>query len=88
MIRTQIYIPEKTHKQLKQLAKNRRATFAEIIRGFIDIGLERPNKNSAIDYSGKKAMRGIAKLNFSGPQDLSKNHDQYLYDEPYQGHAK
>lgn len=43
----------------------------------------RKGQHGRVDYSGKKAMKEIAKLHLTGPRDLSTKHDRYLYDEPY-----
>ena len=53
MIRTQIYIPQKTYNKLKLLAKEENKPMTEIIRNFIDKGL---NKLQQKDRSGKKIL--------------------------------
>lgn len=76
MIRTQIYIPETLHNQVKLLARKQRKPLAQIIRDFIKQGMVR--KQSA----GAKSLQVLTKLNITGgPKDLSKNMDKYLFQE-------
>lgn len=76
MIRTQIYIPTTTHQQLKHLAKQRTKPMADVVREFIDSGLQKV----AQDQSGKKTLEALSQLHLTGgPKDLSQNLDKYLY---------
>jgi hypothetical protein len=80
MIRTQIYIPQDTHKKLTQLAHEEAKPMAEIVRDFIEKGLKAVQKK---DQSGKKTLSQIAHLKFTGGEsDLSSNIDHYLYGGP------
>jgi hypothetical protein len=77
MIRTQIYIPQETHKKLIRLAKKETKPMAELIRNFIDKGLENTKQK---DKSGKLTLTRIANLKFtSSESNLSGNIDHYLY---------
>lgn len=76
MIRTQIQLTEKQAKMLKELAKAKNISVAELIRQGVDILL----KNSTILDIGerkKRAIRAIGKFR-SGIGDISENHDNYL----------
>ena len=77
MIRTQIYIPQPLHRQLIRIAHKRGRSMAQMIREFIATGLE---QNKAKDDGGKKAIANLLNIkSSSGPRDLSRNLDHYLY---------
>ena len=79
MIRTQIYLPEEIHTQLKELAKTHKTTISELVRkGAKKVIRERKKK----DESGK-FMLELASFNFSGPKDLSKNHTEYYLESVF-----
>lgn len=74
MIRTQIYIPETLHSQLKLLASRQKKSLAEVLREFIKQGMV--NKQN----TGVKSLQSLIDLKITGgPKDLSKNLDKYLY---------
>lgn len=74
MIRTQIYIPETLHTQVKLFARNQKKSLAEVLREFIKQGMV-GKKNS-----GVKTLQSLIDLKITGgPKDLSKNLDKYLY---------
>jgi predicted DNA-binding protein len=80
MIRTQMYISEKAHKNLVALAEAKGEPMAKIVRDILE---ERFENVGASDYSGKQALRSLLKLQFrGGPKDLSTNLDYYLYGAP------
>ena len=80
MMRTQIYVPEPLHRQLIRIAHKRGRSMAQMIREFIIIGLE---QNKAKDDGGKKVIANLLNIkSSSGPKDLSRNLDHYLYGEP------
>ncbi|MEI6533127.1 MAG: CopG family transcriptional regulator [Candidatus Roizmanbacteria bacterium] len=86
MKRTQIYLPEKEHAEIKRLADATGTSIAEVIRGYVEVGLK---KNTNIDKSGKKVMMDLMNMRFSGgPPDLSINHDHYLYGAPKKKYKK
>ena len=77
MVRTQVYIPQDTHKKLISLAAEETKPMAVIIRAFIEQGLETVKLK---DNSGKKTLANIAKLQFTGGDEhLSENIDHHLY---------
>lgn len=76
MIRTQIYIPETLHSQVKLLASKQKKPLAEILRDFIKQGMVKKQN------TGAKSLQALTKLKITGgPKDLSKNLDKYLYQE-------
>jgi predicted DNA-binding protein len=80
MIRTQIYIPETTHKELARLAEAKRQSMAQVVRELIEEGVQ---KVKHTDYSGKATLMALVNLKLTGgPQDLSHNLDHYLYGGP------
>lgn len=80
MIRTQIYIPEDAHRKLSRLAEQKAQPMAEIVRDFIEEGLQ---KTQASDNSGRKTLLSIAQMRLKGGDiDLSLNIDHYLYGAP------
>lgn len=80
MIRTQIYIPEITHKELTKLAEVKGQSMAQVVRDFIEEGVK---KATEIDYTGKTVLRNLLDMKLTGgPKDLSTNLDHYLYGEP------
>jgi hypothetical protein len=80
MIRTQIYIPEATHRELTKLAEVKKQPMAQVVREFIEEGVK---KATEIDYSGRTTLEALANLKLKGgPKDLSHNLDYYLYGGP------
>ena len=80
MIRTQVYIEEKTHKDLVRLAEREKKSMAEVTR---DIRKEGIKKRKTVDMSGVNTLLALA--NIGGKSDdpyLSENIDHYLYGAP------
>lgn len=75
MIRTQIYIPDELHQTAKLIAKIKDESLAEVLREFIAKGIMQERKQIK-----QKSLSSLTKLNIiSGPKDLSRNMDKYLY---------
>lgn len=73
LIRTNIYLKDKTIKKLKKQAKEERTTVSSLIRKAID---ERNNKNQkSIESLLSHVKKNSQKSKFN---DLAKNHDKYL----------
>lgn len=80
MIRTQIYIPEQEHKELLQVARQKKQPMAAVVRLFIKRGL---TEEKTIDRSGKGVVKKLLAIEAGGgPRDLSTNLDHYLYGGP------
>lgn len=80
MIRTQIYLPETTHRRLKQLALQHKRAMADIVRDILEQELQVTSKK---DNGGVSVLRDVADIQAAaGPTDLSSNVDHYLYGGP------
>ena len=79
MVRKQTYILPEQNRELKELAKAKRVTEAEVIREALDHFIECEKKRC-----GSNPLLGIVGLcgETEGPQDGSVNHDRYLYSRP------
>lgn len=82
MVRTYLYLPETTYKQIRSLAKDQKTSRAQITRQAIEKGLEALNRkrSASIEVLFRLAELG-KKLKAKGPRDLSKNMDKYLWDK-------
>jgi triacylglycerol esterase/lipase EstA (alpha/beta hydrolase family) len=75
MKRTQIYLPEDTHAELSQWAKQHNTSIAELIRNFVKEGLKQKKTTQK-----SPDLIGLSKLGLKGgPKDLSANLEKYLY---------
>lgn len=81
MKRTQIYFPKTQLDALRQLASERRETVSETIRTLLKPQLEkRPSLGEAKKHPTLfDVLNEVKKMNQSGPKDLAKNLDKYLY---------
>jgi len=80
MIRTQIYLTQKQHLQLKKKAHLENSTISEQIRKIIEADMEKNmpekfNSGSWLLSMAKKAE----KMKFKGPKDMASSVDKYLY---------
>jgi hypothetical protein len=81
MIRTQLYLPEETHQKLQKLASQRKEPMAQLIREYVEVGLEQDkvatggNAHLLLQLAKKAQEAGWTG---KGPADLSINHDQYV----------
>jgi hypothetical protein len=82
MERTQIYLPKKQIKQLKEIAYKRKTTVSDLVRDAVDVqyGVVQPiaQKHKKEETLVEFAER-IRKMGFKGPKDLATNLDDYLY---------
>lgn len=86
MKRTQIYLAPIQHSRLKSLALKKRSSMSEVIRELIDEKLDAGSLaagNKSAYRSGGQWLLAQAdwaeKVGVSGPPDLAKNMDKYLY---------
>lgn len=84
MIRTQIYLPDDLHTELRLLANTRQTNISKLIREGAKLVIQKENKK----ISKKKFGEGFIGAIKGGPKDLSKNIDYYLYVEPYENKKK
>jgi len=81
MIRTQVQLTEEQHRRLKQIAHEQGISLAEVVRRFVDRGLDSGALDRATLYARAAKLVGAF---HAKEKDLSVNHDKYL-DEDY-GH--
>jgi len=80
MIRTQIYIEDRIHKDLRHLAEQERKSMAEVTRDILREGIQ---KRKAVDTSGRKTLLALTNIGAtSDDPNLSENIDHYLYGSP------
>ena len=76
MVRTQIQLTEKQARMLRDLAKVKKVSMAELIRRGVDLFL----RNSSVldvEERRKNAIQAIGRFS-SGTWDTSEKHDKYL----------
>ena len=76
MVRTQIQLTEKQARMLRNLAKVKKVSIAELIRQSVDM-LLRNSSLVDIEERKKKAIQAIGRFR-SGARDISDKHDKYL----------
>ena len=81
--RTNIYLDPETIQFFKQQAKRKGTSMAEELRTALEKDKKQIKQNlfKLLLESAKKVK------NTKAPKDLSKNHDYYLYVEPYEKHG-
>lgn len=79
MIRTQVFLTEQQYRLIYQMAETEKKPAAQMVRELLDSGLQQKKH-----VSGKDALLQLVKIGknarASGPKDLSKNLDRYLYE--------
>ena len=78
--RTQIYLPQQLHKQVKQYAKQRGVSMAAVIRQAIEWRVEEVSPEYRTNNNDLMKVSGILK---EEPKDVSKNMSKYI-EEMYQ----
>jgi len=81
MIRTQIYLSPEQHEQLKERGAKDNKTMASVIREAVDqylVQVQSPPVFPAAD-----PLYDLIGIFDSGLNDVSANHDKYLYSDPY-----
>lgn len=76
MVRTQIQLTEKQARKLRNLAKVKKVSMAELVRRGVDM-LLRNSSLLDIEERKKKAIQVVGKFR-SGTRDVSEKHDGYL----------
>ena len=77
MIRTQVWLTEDQSRYIRERARSEKRKPADVLRELVDRGRlvsQGKRKESAQDFLAR-----IKELNLSGPTDLSRNLDDYLY---------
>ena len=75
MIRTQVYLPEDLHIQLKLLAKSKGVNYSSLIREGVKEVIKKKQKRTSKNTMPLANLVGALKY---GPGDLS-NHDDDIY---------
>ena len=81
MIRTQIYLSPEQHEKLKAHSKKSKKTMAFLIREAVDTYLIEEGKQPI--FPADDPLFDLIGSADSGPEDVSANHDQYLYKDPH-----
>jgi hypothetical protein len=88
LVRTNIYLPQKTIEKLKRKAKEQKTTMSEIVRNAV----EKQEKEEYQQVNGALLLLDMAnkakKAGRGDKRDIAKNHDYYLYVEPYEQEQK
>jgi hypothetical protein len=82
MIRKHVLLPLPLNEQIKLVARKDHKSEAELIRELLESGLQTKYQHTP---SVGHALRGLAEIGkqagATGPTDLSKHIDKYLYEE-------
>ena len=88
LMRTQIQLTTEQHRRLKELARSRRVSIAELIREGIAVVLAEADRQDKISDVWVKLEAGWARQaampDDGGPTDIVENHDKYLADWIYE----
>lgn len=77
MVRTQIQLEEHQARRLKSVASRKGVSMAEVIRRFVDRGLEDEKADRAELYARAAGLIGRFP-DREGAEDLAEEHDRYL----------
>lgn len=77
MVRTQIYIPRHIYEELKRRSESTGLAMAEQIRQALNEYLE-PEEEGVVLRDDDPIWKIVGAASF-GPDDVSINHDKYLY---------
>jgi hypothetical protein len=81
MMRAQFYFPDDTYTKLSHLAAIRKASLAQIVRAYVEEGIERDTQTSK---GNAHVLRGLAERaekegwRSTGVGDGSVNHNKYV----------
>jgi len=82
MVRTQIQLTEEQARRLRAAAREQGVSLAEMIRRFVDCGLEEASAGRKEMYARAAALVGRFP-DKEAARDLAEQHDRYL-DEAYE----
>ena len=77
MIRTQIQLTEEQARRVRAIGREKNLSMAEVIRRFIDRGLEEERPTRAEQYDRARQLVGRFE-DREGATDLAEAHDAYL----------
>ena len=79
MIRTQIYLPEEMHSKLNRLAAVRNEPMANVVRTFVEEGLQREQQTLQSNAHILIEITNLAEeQHWQGTGDLAEHHNQYF----------
>lgn len=76
LISTQIYFPQSTIQKIKRIARRDKSSLSEVVREAVNRYLE----FDAAKTKNTDPISKTARLNKSILNDISNNHDSYLYE--------
>lgn len=74
--RTQLYLPQEMFLGVKSIADAKSVSFASVVREALSLYLEKERENRISTGDPLADLIG----GFEGEEDLSLNHDKYLYE--------
>jgi len=82
LVPTTVYVQPELKRTVREVARKRRCTDAEVIREALAAGLEHLKNQQEASLTGLKALIQFAETHQAkGPDDLSQNLDKYLWNE-------
>lgn len=84
--RTQVYFSEKLHRQLKEAARRRGVSMAEVVRQAVDQYLAETFGEK--DWESDPIHRIVGLVKDTKITDAAENHDAYLYGAQPKGKSK
>ena len=80
-VRTQIYLPGKTHRALKERARRQRKSMASVVREALTEYLVEPQAEP-YDVANDPILKLAGSIQGDPATDVAENHDYYLYGVP------
>ena len=80
LVRTQIQLTEEQARRLRRRAKRHGVSVAEVIRRYVDEGLQKEGTSRGDLYARAARVVGRFRATDGAPSDLSASHDRYLDD--------
>ncbi len=85
--KTQVYFPEELHRQLKEYAKRKEISMAEVIRQAVCRYLQ-DESLSAQDWENDPINKIVGMFKGTDVRDASENHDYYVYGFPLKSKSR
>ena len=79
MIRIQSYFPKRLLEDLREVAKKENVSMAEAIRVSAEDFVDKVSKSKTFKGGASILLKSARKISFSGPRNLSKKVDKYIY---------
>jgi predicted DNA-binding protein len=81
MIRKHFLLPLPLDERIKLVARRDQKSEAEVIRELLETGLESKQQTRSVGQALRRLADIGKEVGATGPTDLSRNIDQYLYEE-------